>query len=112
MFKAIDSPYIFLSEINSLFRFLRPFLLSIFMCLLINPFVMYIERLTNIPRVFNILISYTLFFLLFGCGLYLLIPSLTHTLNIIINEIPNYIIDFDLLLNKYISKTDLFNNIT
>ncbi len=112
MFKAIDSPYIFLSEINNLFRFLRPFLLSIFMCLLINPFVMYIERLTNIPRIFNILISYTLFFLLFGCGLYLLIPSLTHTLNIIINEIPNYIIDFDLLLNKYISKTDLFNNIT
>jgi predicted PurR-regulated permease PerM len=106
IYKAIDSPYTFISGINGMIKFLSPFLLAVLMCLLINPLIMCLEKNLKLPRLFNIFISYIFLFLFLGFGLNLLIPSILDTLNTIISEIPNYINNIDLFISKYMSILD------
>lgn len=111
LFKAINSTHEFILGINSIISFFSPFLLSILICLLINPLVMFLEKKFKLPRILNIFISFVIVFIFLGFTLNLLIPSLVDTLNTIIIEIPNSINNMDLFLNRYLSKIDVFDSI-
>ncbi|MGL5717682.1 MAG: AI-2E family transporter [Paraclostridium sp.] len=111
IFKAIDSPYKFISGIGGFAKFFSPFLLGILIALLINPMMMYIERAFKLHRLLNIFISYIIVFILLAASLKLIIPSLVNTLNTIISEVPNYVDSVNSPLGNYISKSDMLENV-
>lgn len=111
IYKAIDNPSIFISSINDLFNFLSPFLLAILMCLLLNPFILFLEKKFKMPRILNIFLSYFLIFLFLCFCIKLIMPSLIDTLNTIIEEIPNYTTTIASLLNKHLSNNNSLNSI-
>ncbi|MDU6113932.1 MAG: AI-2E family transporter [Paeniclostridium sordellii] len=111
MFKAINSPYTFILGINSVIKFLSPFLLAILICLLVNPIVMFLEKNLKLPRILSIISSYIMIFFIIGLGLNFLVPAVIDTLNTIIIEIPSSINSINKFIDVYMSRFELLQTL-
>ena len=110
-FKFIDSPRTFIVGIDGFLNFLSPFLIGIFMSLLINPIMMGVERKFNTPRIINIAIVYLFIIILLFIGFRIIIPSILTSINNIVVELPSYMKEAQVWINISLTKSKFFNNV-
>lgn len=107
IYKLIDAPGQLISGIESLVAFFSPFLIGILLTLILNPLVMFFENRFKLHRLLNIFTAYILVLLLFILGVKLFVPAIVETLNILIQELPNYVDLINRLLRRFIENGDL-----
>lgn len=106
IFKLIDAPSQLIMGIGDLISFLSPFLIGIFLSLLLNPLVMFFENKLKLNRLINIFISYMLILVLFMIGFKVFIPIIVDTLDTIITQMQSYIDLIDNLLGRFVEEGD------
>ncbi|MDR0879163.1 MAG: AI-2E family transporter [Clostridioides sp.] len=91
IYKIIDNPRIFLNGIGSIAKFFCPFLIAIFLSLIINPLVMFFERHLHTRRMLNILFAYVIIVAVVFMIFKIIVPATINTLTNLIHDVPNYV---------------------
>ncbi len=94
----------FLSILNGLSKYLRPFIYAIFISILLNPMVEFIEKKFKLKRGMSIVISLIALIVIITGTLIWFIPNLIDSFEDIINKYPAFQDNF----NKYLEETFTF----
>jgi len=109
-YKFIDNPKTFIAGIDGFLAFLSPFLIGIFISLLISPIMMGVERKFKTPRIINIAIVYMFLIIILFIGFRIIIPYILTSINNMIVELPLYMKEAQIWINNSLTKSKFFNN--
>ncbi|TYQ18253.1 UNVERIFIED_CONTAM: putative PurR-regulated permease PerM [Acetivibrio alkalicellulosi] len=114
LYKLINNPYTFLSEIQvalsfvfSLFSYLIwAFAIAYFL----NPIMVLLEKKLKIRRIFSILIIYVFLVAVVVFAITIITPALTNSVKQLSNDLPRHINHYEIQINELIEKLQSYDH--
>lgn len=94
LYKLINNPSIFLSEIQGILKYIISFYLynlGICNCILLNPLMVLLEKKLKIRRILSISIIYVVFIAVLGILITVITPAISTSIKQLANDVPDYI---------------------
>lgn len=108
LYKLINNPSVFLSEIQGILRYITSLLGYIIwgfaIAYFLNPLMILIETKLKIRRAFSILIIYALFLGILGVLITFITPVVSNSIKQLANDIPNYMENTETRIIEIIEK--------
>lgn len=108
LYKLINNPSIFLSEVQGIFKYITSLLSYIIwgfaIAYFLNPLMVLLEKKLKIRRVFTISIIYVCFIVILGVLIIIITPVVSNSIKQLTNDIPKYLENTEIRVIEIIEK--------
>ena len=105
--KLINNYKTWFNILGSIITIISPFIFSLIIAYILNPFMKFIEKKLSLNRKISILITYVFIILFISVFTIYLLPKITYNIIDIVKSIPQFANDTQGFLNKFITENNL-----
>lgn len=105
--KLINNYKTWFNIFENIITIISPFIFSLIIAYILNPFMKLIERKFSVSRKISILVTYVFIILFISIFTIYLLPKITYNIIDIVKSVPKFTNDTQIFLNKFITENNL-----